>query len=701
MKNDTPERDEAPKMRDTNDDERAIHQLARRRFSAIMDKERDEREQSRDDRRFYSVAGAQYDGEFGEQFENKPKLEVNKVSLAIIKIFSAFRKNPITAKFIARDGSGQDDLADICGGLYRSDEQDSIAQEAYDNAFEEGTSGGIGAWRLATAYEDPDDEDDDRQRIMLEPIHDADQHVFFDPNARRYDKSDAQYAFVLTPWTRESYRDEYGEDPATWQTEIQKSDNFDWATDDSVWIAEYFAIEAESRTLVFFKDALGSEHKHREDELTEEIMMELASLGATEVRSKKITVRTVMKYTMSGSQIIERPQRIAGKDIPIVPFYGKRVIVDNIERCSGMVRLAKDIQRLKNIQISRLAEIAAKSTVQKPIVTQEMVAGFEDEWADDPVEDYPYLRINEIRDANGSPIPAAQLIGYTKSPEIPPALAALYQMVEQDMKDLLGNQEGGEEIMSNVGKEVVEQIHARLDMQTFIFMSNMGKSVQRSAQIWLGMAREVYDDTNRTMKTVNTEEGTATVHMGTKETDIKKANYQVTTTVAPASASRKAAVVRNMVNMSKVSNDPELQRVIALTAAMNSEGEGTEGLRKFARKALVSIGVEEPTDEEQEEMQKAAQQEPPPDPAMVMAQAEMEKARADIIEAETRRMAAVADAKKKDTEVLSIIAKMEREDRDQMMKAMEKLDQRTASITEIIGGMGGQTPAHVTHSNAQ
>jgi hypothetical protein len=49
---------------------------------------------------------------------------------------------------------------------------------------------------------------------------------------------------------------------------------------------------------------------------------------------------------------------IAGRCIPIVPFYGKRWVVDGIERCMGHVRLAKDAQRLKNTLLSWLADMA-------------------------------------------------------------------------------------------------------------------------------------------------------------------------------------------------------------------------------------------------------------------------------------------------------------------------------------------------------
>ena len=56
----------------------AIHQEALTEFDNIQSALRDERLQCLQDRRFYSIAGAQWEGPLGEQFENKPKMEVNK-----------------------------------------------------------------------------------------------------------------------------------------------------------------------------------------------------------------------------------------------------------------------------------------------------------------------------------------------------------------------------------------------------------------------------------------------------------------------------------------------------------------------------------------------------------------------------------------------------------------------------------------------
>jgi len=141
-----------------------IHSEALKCFDDIQSAMRDERLQCLEDRRFYSIAGAQWEGSLGEQFENKPKFEVNKCHLAVMRIINEYRNNRITVDFISKEGDEYDKLADTCDGLYRADEQDSVADEAYDNAFEEAVAGGFGAWRLRTEYENDEDDEHGRRR---------------------------------------------------------------------------------------------------------------------------------------------------------------------------------------------------------------------------------------------------------------------------------------------------------------------------------------------------------------------------------------------------------------------------------------------------------------------------------------------------------------------------------------------------------
>ena len=131
-----------------------VHTEALTEFDAIQSTMRDERFQCLEDRRFYSIAGAQWEGNLSEQYANRPRFEVNKVALSVMRIISEYRNNRVTVDFVPKDGSTNLKLADTCDELYRADEQDSSADEAYDNAFEEAVGGGFGAWRLSHQYED-------------------------------------------------------------------------------------------------------------------------------------------------------------------------------------------------------------------------------------------------------------------------------------------------------------------------------------------------------------------------------------------------------------------------------------------------------------------------------------------------------------------------------------------------------------------
>ena len=601
-----------------------VHAAAMADFDDIQSALRDERLQCLQDRRFYSIAGAQWEGPLTDIYENKPRFEVNKVHLSVIRIINEYRNNRITVDFISKDGSKDDKLADVCDGLYRADEQDSGAQEAYDNAFEEAVGGGFGAWRLRTVYEDEEDDDNERQRIRIEPIYDADSSVFFDLGAKRQDKADAKYCFVLYSIPRKQYTEEWGDDPTSWPKEIHQYE-FDWLTPDVVYLAEYYKVEEVKETINVYRLVDGKEERYTDEELEDDdgkLRNMLISTGAVLVRVKKARKQRVHKYIMSGGGVLEDCGYIAGKHIPIVPAYGKRWFVDNVERCMGHVRLAKDAQRLKNMQLSKLGEISALSSVEKPILLPEQVAGHQMMWAEDNLKNYPYLLVNPLTGADGSQQPAGP-VAYTKSPNIPPAMAALLQITEQDMQDILGNQTGADKLVSNISGKAVEMIQQRLDMQTFIYLSNFSKGMRRCGEIWLSMAKDVYVENGRKMKGMDSMGESYQVELmrpnisGTGETvfenDLTSAAFDVAVSVGPSSESRRAATVRALTSMMAITQDPEIGQVLANMALMNMEGEGVDDARSFFRGRLLRAGVVRPTEEEaailQQERQAAAAQE--------------------------------------------------------------------------------------------
>ncbi len=614
----------------------AIHATAMEQFDAIQDAVRDERLQCLQDRRFYSLAGAQWEGALGEQFENKPKFEVNKVHLAVIRIINEYRNNRITVDFVAKDGDVDDKMAELCDGLYRADERDSGAEEAYDNAFEEAVGGGYGAMRVRTCYEDEEDDENEHQRIRIEPIFDADSSVFFDLGAKRQDKADAKHCFVLYSMTRSAYEAEWDDDPASWPKEIHQYE-FDWQTPDVVFVAEYYVVEEVRETVYIWQAIDGTEERYTDSDFEndDELEQTLLAVGSREVRQKKVKRKRVHKYILSGGKVLDDCGYIAGRHIPIVPVYGKRWFVDNVERCMGHVRLAKDAQRLKNMQLSKLGEISALSSVEKPILTPEQVMGHQMMWSEDNIKNYPYLLINPVTDANGNPA-AVGPQAYTRSPQIPPAMAALLQLTEQDMSDILGNQQQGDKMVSNISGKAVEMIQQRIDMQAFIYMSNMAKAVRRVGEIWLSMAKEVYVEEGRKMKVIGAQDeiDSVTIMQPTigdngeieMENDLTSAAFDVAVEVGPTSNSRRQATVQSITGMMQVTDDPQTKQVLQAMAMMNMDGEGIAEVREYFRKKLVQMGVLKPTDEEAQQM--AAELQNQQDPNAIFLQAAAEEAQA-------------------------------------------------------------------------
>ena len=657
-----------------------MHQAARAEFDQIQSALYQERMNCLGDRRFCSLTGAQWEGPLGDQFENKPRFEVNKVHMAVQRIINEYRNNRIGVVFVSKEGEEYDKLADTCANLYRADEQTPTADEAYDNAFEEAVMGGFGAWRLRTEYQNDEDPEDEKQRVCIEPIFDADSSVYFDLGAKRQDKADAKRCWVLTSMTREAYKAEWDDDPSTWPKTITRS-QFDWYTPSIVYVAEYYVVEEVSEQIRIYKSITGEEESLRPDELYKE--EEMLATGWKEVRRKKVKTRKVHKYIMSGAKILEDCGYIAGKCIPIIPVYGKRWFVDNIERCMGHVRLAKDAQRLKNMQLSKLGEIAALSAMEKPILLPEQVAGHQLMWAEDNLKNYPYLLINPITDANGNPV-AGGPVAYTKPPSIPPSMAALLQITEADMQEILGSPQQGDKMVSHLSGKTVELIQQRLDMQTFIYMSNMAKAVKRCGEVWLSIARDIFLEQGRKMKSITSNGKMEPVELMKPvvndegeieyENDMSCAEYDVQVLVGPSGQTKRMATVRALTDMMTMTQDPEMTQVLSSMAMLNMDGEGIEDVRDYFRKKLLNMGVLKPTDTEAQEMAVAAQN-AKPDPQAQYLQAASEQAIAQAAKAQADSILSVAKAEETRAKTTETLSKVSMADQERIFALADRLTQ--------------------------
>lgn len=665
--------DEQPK----SDKLAEVFDRAMARFNDTVPPQMEMRQLSLMARRFCDIPGAQWEGEWGEQWANTIRVEVNKVCRGVEKIETDYRENRIVPDFRPAGSESDQDTADMLDGLHRADSYKFKAQQARDNAFFEAIRGGFGAYRLTNELEDPYDKDNDYQRINPGmTIVDADQCVFFDLNSKLYDKSDARFAWVVTAYSMDAFKDRWGDDAATSWPDATFRLQYDWFTPDIVRVAEYYEKEDKTETLLVLTQTLtGIEERLWLSDVEPEYLEEQQAKGWTVTRKRRKRCR-VHKYIMSGAEILKDCGYVAGECIPIVPVYGKRYFVDNMERWKGHVQDRMDAQRLYNSNVSKLAETNALAPREMPIFhPQQMPPHLAEQWANQNIERHAYALVEPIFDESGQ-IVVSGPVAKIEPPQLAPVQAALLQIANQDLTEL--DNDGAGEVRANVSAEAMDIAAARVDAKSGVFLDNMRQSVEREAEIYLSMARDVYFEPGRKVETM-TEDGddgeailqemvadkAGTIRI---RNDLQRGRYKVVASVTEATATRRDKTVKTSLQMAEIAlqaQDIEFAQAAYITAVMNSDGEGIDQLQAFARRKGIAIGLVEPNEEEQAAMEEAAANEPP-DPT-----AEAVQAQARALIAQANKDEAMAGKAVADTEL-----------------SLAKVDETRAKTVETLAGAG-------------
>ena len=213
-------------------------------------------------------------------------------------------------------------------------------------------------------------------------------------------------------------------------------------------------------------------------------------------------------------------------------------------------------------------------------------------------------------------------------------------------------------------------VQQRLDMQSYIYISNMAKAIRRCGEIWLSMAQEVYVEPQRRMKTIGNQAEVEMIELmapGMDETgeviyenDLSEAKMDVWVDIGPTSTSKRQATVRALTGMLQITQDPETAQVLQAMALMNMEGEGIQEVREFFRSKLLRMGVIKPTEEEAEQLAQMLQGQT--DPIAVFLQAAAEEAIAKAAQARANTVKTVADAELARAKTQETLSKIQNED---------------------------------------
>lgn len=628
----------------------------------------DVRERASDDLMFARVTqwddsldwcGLEYRGEFNLIWKERQRL------------LSEMRANQIAPDFRPVDGADPD-AGDILNGMCRTDMRNNIAKEAIDVAVSDQIDGGYGAWRLATEYVSTNDDLDNRQVIRRQPIHEANNVVFWDPNARLADKSDAMYCTIIVQLTKEGLEklaeeEDFEPDFAATFSAPSQSYVFPWRNTDKTYnVGEYYEREKKTEKIVIMEHPVTGVKAFKRSEI-KDVLDDMINQGWITLGQKTRDVYKVSKYIVNNSKILSGPKVIAGQHIPIVPLYGNRAFVEGTEVWTGITRLAKDPQRLYNMQMSYLADIAAKGPRRKPIFSPKQVQGLQHMW--ESQNNYPYYLLNDV-DSTGAPLPAGPL-GYIEPENVPEATISSLQAARQGVEDVTSPGMPQDVLDPNGSGKAIMAVQNRIDNQSFVYMDNLGTAMRRDGEIYASMAREIYD-TPRSVRLTD-QEGKESEAMLMEQVqdmksgewvtlnDLTRGSFEVYVDIGPAWQSQKQQQRSELREMMGATADPELLMILQCQYLILLDGAANEILRTWATHKLLQMGVLEPkTQEDIEYMRQLQAQAQQPDPQAeavnqaLQAQAMKDQASAQKSGADTIK--ALADAEKSRAETARVLA---------------------------------------------
>ena len=502
--------------------------------------------------------------------ESRPVLTINKLDGYCRQVTNQQRQQRPRIKVHATNNEADVKTAQVIEGMTRHIEVNSNADTAYDTGFDHAVRMGWGYWRVTTNYVKEDSFD---QEVYIDAIPNP-FTVYFDPNSERVDGSDAERCLITTMMSKAKFRKLYPDnDDGTSFTQRGTGDTqSEWITKEDIRIAEYFYVYRESATLYQLSNgtstfAEGKDFRARLEAANIQILDERQSFKRT-IKWKKLTAMEVIE---------ERDW--PGIYIPVVPVYGRHVVIGDKRHKFGMVRHAKDAQRMYNFWQTTITESVALAPKAKWIMAEGQDENHESEWAAANVKSFPLLRYKQT-DIDGQPAPPPQRL----QPEPPPAgVMAAAAGINQDIATLMGIFDPSQQLPGNISGKALNGQQQQVDLTNFDFYDNLTKSISHTGKIILDLIPHIYDS-ERVMRIIGDDgkPDLVTINQGKQDEngvfkvmhDMTVGQYDVVMDTGPGFNSKRQAAVDSM--MPLVTGNPELFKVAGDLVFRNMDFPGAE-----------------------------------------------------------------------------------------------------------------------------
>jgi hypothetical protein len=439
------------------------------------------------------AAGDQWPVEIqnSRNLESRPCLTINKIDAYIRQVTNQQRMQRPRIKVHPVNNLADYKIAQVIEGITRHIEVNSNADTAYDTAFDYAVRMGWGYWRINTKYVSETSFD---QEIFIDTI-DNPFTVYFDPNSILPDGSDAERCLITTVMDKKIFRENYpgADDGANFQQRSTGDDTASWLTKEDIRVAEYFYIERERAKLYLLSDGTSGFAD------SDNFFARVEASGLTVV-DERDSFRKAVKWMKCTAMEILEEKTWAGKYIPVVPCYGAQVIIDDKRKKYGLVRFAKDPQRMYNFWRTSMTESVALAPKAKWLLAEGQDEGHENEWAMANIKSTPVLRYKQ-KDIEGQPAPAPTRL----QPEPPPTgIMEAAGAISADLQMVLGVLDPNQLPSGNISGKALAGQQNQVDLSNFHFYDNMTRSIRQTGKIILDLIPKIYD-TERVMRIIGSD----------------------------------------------------------------------------------------------------------------------------------------------------------------------------------------------------
>lgn len=531
--------------------------------------------------------------------KNRPMLTLDHVGQSIRKVMGNIRQNMPTIKVDAVDGGADKETADVMEDLIRQIEQSSNARNAYINAAKFQVKMGYGVWRVNTKVNNDDIFDQD---IVILPVKNPFTY-YFDPDAIMPQKQDGRFMIVSETLSRKKFESMFPDVdiPASIPNQGIGETEARWYDSDSIRIGEYFIKRKKKRNITQLTNGVVV----NTDEITDEDIELYQAQGITPVRDKDVEQEVIDWYKLTAFEVLEHVEW-PGKFFPGIPVYGEEDNIEGETYIRGIVRAAKDPQRMYNYWNSAAAETIALQPKAPFLVTKDQVKNYKHFWERANTDNLPYLPYEP-----DSKAPPPQRMA-------PPAMqSGLLQQAAisaTDIQQATGVFEAAQQqTPDQISGRAVIALQQEADLGQSLFMDNLAQGVEHTGRVIIDMIPSYYDS-QRIVRLRGEDDSTNFVEInkpiltpdGLKiQNDLTRGKYDIRVGVGPSFRTRRQEAASSMVELARVF--PQVLSVAGDLVAKNLDWPGADEMAERLKK-LLPPGIADDEDITPEQSQALQQQ---------------------------------------------------------------------------------------------